>query len=53
MSSILNEIKAKYPNTESVQKANNIADGIAGIPVGGDSQAYDLITGILVEDGYV
>lgn len=35
MSSILDELKYKYPNTEGVQKANNIAEGVAAMPTGG------------------
>lgn len=35
MSSILDELKYKYPDTEGVQKANNIAEGVAAMPTGG------------------
>lgn len=33
MASILDELKGKYPESEDMGKANNIAEGVAAIPV--------------------
>ena len=36
MASILDELKNKYPESEDMGKANNIAEGVAAIPVSGE-----------------
>ncbi len=41
MASILDEFKNKYPNSEEMGKANNIAEAVAAMPEGGGGGAGD------------
>lgn len=53
MSSILDELKYKYPDTEGVQKANNIAEGVAAMPVGGGGSdgGVFIVGGVSLKNG--
>ena len=51
MSSILDEFKSKYPNSEEMGKANNIAEAVAAMPEGGGGGAGDSDLFVLHCDG--